>query len=477
MYSPQSHEVIAFAQLRQEAGLPSVSGGLSSDPLWVAPVNARSENPGKVALMEAIPLASLSGTPIDVKASDLLNSFSWRKHAPHLLTPVVDQGDCGCCWAVAVTGSLNDRLAVKYGANPMFLFQQLMACTPPCEVCHTCGVDTGFGIAASVGMTPLFEVSLDDTTASRATVLEPKHPSPSKAPSTKSLEATFRAKAPRLNKLAAFGIPSGATTKKSHSDTTGGGLIPSLYAKLNVATSTSTLTSEKTKTSADGKPLCQNVSEILFDKDSKTLQSRGEVQRSPSILALQHAVLHHGPVVSIMRIYVDFIIGSDPRLGEAFESTDGVYVHRKGKQNYGVEPHKNRDLGTHCMVIVGWGTTEGGLLYWVLRNSWGERWCDKGYCKVAATSAALGNSSVGVDLAIKTVLNGTQKISFGNAWVIPDAAWSQKVYGQAAFSERHPGAQNLRERTVYRISFLCIVLGAFVLALSLFYLLRCLKPR
>ena len=44
-------------------------------------------------------------------------------------------------------------------------------------------------------------------------------------------------------------------------------------------------------------------------------------------------------------------------------------------------PPEEEDLINHGVVLVGWGT-EGSEDFWVIRNSWGMRWGEKGYMRL-----------------------------------------------------------------------------------------------
>ena len=48
----------------------------------------------------------------------------------------------------------------------------------------------------------------------------------------------------------------------------------------------------------------------------------------------------------------------------------------------------------HSVIITGWGETEDGTKYWVVRNSWGPRWGLNGFFKIVRGENALGIESV-----------------------------------------------------------------------------------
>ncbi|XP_047262566.1 cathepsin B-like protease 2 isoform X1 [Capsicum annuum] len=71
-------------------------------------------------------------------------------------------------------------------------------------------------------------------------------------------------------------------------------------------------------------------------------------------------IYKHGPVQVSFTVYADFA-----------HYKSGVYKHVKGKK-----------LGGHAVKIIGWGTSEQGVNYWLAANSWNRDWGDDGFFKI-----------------------------------------------------------------------------------------------
>ena len=90
----------------------------------------------------------------------------------------------------------------------------------------------------------------------------------------------------------------------------------------------------------------------------------GIEQDGGNYLNIQDNIYKWGPVATGMQVYPDFY---------TFDSKNAIYEWN------GVGPQ----VGGHAVSIVGWGM-ERKKKYWIIRNSWGESWGDQGYFRIVA---------------------------------------------------------------------------------------------
>ena len=79
---------------------------------------------------------------------------------------------------------------------------------------------------------------------------------------------------------------------------------------------------------------------------------------------IRKEIYHWGPCSTTMKVFKDFL------------DWDGKGIYKWN----GIGNQFSPDVG-HSVVIVGWGE-EDGIPYWIIRNTWGIFWGDKGYFKM-----------------------------------------------------------------------------------------------
>ena len=91
------------------------------------------------------------------------------------------------------------------------------------------------------------------------------------------------------------------------------------------------------------------------------VKNEEDKSKSGSEYNIRKELYKWGPCTSGMLVYEDLINWTG----------SGVYEYDK----------KSEKIGGHAIVIMGWGE-QNGKKYWLVRNSWGEDWGDKGYFKI-----------------------------------------------------------------------------------------------
>jgi C1A family cysteine protease len=108
-------------------------------------------------------------------------------------------------------------------------------------------------------------------------------------------------------------------------------------------------------------PPCRRTCKNLFNKYVKYKARAGSWRFLTSIEEIKTEIITNGPISAGMATFEDF----------SFYKGD-IYIHTTGRQT-----------DHHAVVILGWGyDARYNSEYWILRNSWGEDWGERGYFKI-----------------------------------------------------------------------------------------------
>lgn len=275
------------------------------------------------------------------KFTDIPVEFNWAKlvqsdtyeitFKKSLISDVKNQYLCGCCWAVAVVTAISDA----------FVISDLVSWRP--EISYTYALSKYPQSQCKGGSSRILleEIAQGEGIASDYCVDHSWCTNDSKCV-TRDSSLHFKADAEYLNKL----IPSEGCYDgdKRHY----------IY-------------------------YIDDVYSMTVSEDMKVFEAQSKMK--------QH-IMVRGPLVTGFLILENF-----PK-GDFVYTNNGIYFEKcdysksELKFDYDVQ---NNILGSHSVVIVGWGIAKNvnykntitNIPYWYCRNSWGENWGENGYFKIA----------------------------------------------------------------------------------------------
>ena len=184
----------------------------------------------------------------------------------------------------------------------------------------------------------------------------------------------------------------------------------------------------------DGKYFAKKNSE----KSCIMINDQNQIDKDATITFMKTMIKVRGAITSKFMVYLDFQGNSQGN--DMWTATNGVYIHNltnslytkyKGTLSAGGTPKNLSQLldGGHAVEIVGWGTEKNCPIhkgkisdcdYWIVKNSWGSGWGNLGgFFKIAMTGGGQSakyalecNKDLGLDFPI-TPLGGGQQ--FGGA--------------------------------------------------------------
>ena len=267
-------------------------------------------------------LFGLEGTPVDFSNLPAANTEFVSS-----LPPVLDQGNCGSCWAYAAALSMSASLSSP-GPEPE------LACVE--------GVDV-----KDWRVSPQALLDLDTL---------------GKCAGSKTKQGLLLAGVYDLPDSTC--VPGYSSAWKGYES--------SCKVACNSPSSKNCLLSQR---SAAQHNFCADGSRA---KRSNTLRSRTLTRVVQSEASIRKAIQNYGPVIAWISFYDDgvplwcltntSVFGNKKRVDSkwiAMPQDDAKY-----KIQY--------NISGHVMVIYGWGTRDDGVRFWLVRNSWGKNWGEYG---------------------------------------------------------------------------------------------------
>lgn len=290
-------------------------------------------------------------------ASDLPKSFTkWLDEDK--IAEALDQGDCGDCWAMSSTGALGDRFMALKNISGLILNPLITA---------SCA--TGYGSAGCNGGLP--------------------------AAAGEYFEST-----------GAVDIHSGSCQSwQDFCKATKDAPHPKGCGTLPACPSFS---------GCDYKYKCVKGS----TKSTTVLNSKGEVDVAQTIANIKTEIMNNGPVVACFFVPWDIFAPSFDDVG--WKATNGIFINGNYDEELKSHPRPKELTGSwgdlmveggkpagHAVEIVGWGEGDAGskygtVQYWIIKNSWGNRWNKNGMFHYGIYDDKKNiNTKIGMDVPVK----------------------------------------------------------------------------
>lgn len=266
-------------------------------------------------------------------------SFDSRQAWPGLITPSLDQGTCGSCWAFSTATGISDRIRIKSASSAATdQLKQTISYQPM-------GLGERYGVLNNLD--PLALVNCDLCGSSQAALPNTVSFLASQGNCNTGCDGGVIAYA--YDYVRQRGMPNMQCTGSNSPSTIGCNPTSSSNCACN-------------ESDSNGNPCdmyrISSYYNLVSDSDTDQ-QKQNKIQRD---------IMTNGPVTIGYSVYESF---------ETFfeNNPTGIYTSADQSSN-------DANLGGHAVDIIGWGTDPAKGDYWLVRNSWGTSWGDAGVFRI-----------------------------------------------------------------------------------------------
>lgn len=282
---------------------------------------------------------------VEIKVPD---AFDGREVWKQYFAPVRHQGKCGACWAFASATALQMRLAIATNGKYNLIL------SPAKMVLCNLGSTREFEIAKeSIDMGEPYDYNLPSQVTTKAA---------KEHEAVESVGCKGETMIGAWQFLFRFGVPEEKCMTYDADEVDDVDLFNHLDGQ-DLPLCSKLISDTYDECPTDKEPMELHLSDGFYYVPGTVNKDPENNPKAPSGTEynIRRDIYHWGPVTSGFAVYEDFLAWD----GKGIYQWDG----------------KSKSAGGHAIVIVGWGT-EAGVPYWIVRNSWGADWGDKGYFKI-----------------------------------------------------------------------------------------------